>query len=67
MGKKRVIVSTCDNCGTEVVNDDVVGKGALVLPDFWITISVKSRSKDLFESDLCGECKVPVLKVLGKK
>lgn len=67
MAKKEVLVSICDRCEREVITPtaDLKTKD-LLLPNGWITISIKSRTHDLVDMDLCSECGAPVLRAASR-
>lgn len=68
MAKKEVLISICDSCSKEVISDipTRLTKSDLLLPPDWVMVSVQSAKKDIFTSDLCDECKGPVLIAIGK-
>lgn len=68
MARKEVLVSICDSCSKEVITDVPlrIAKSDLLLPPDWVVVSVQSAKKDIYTSDLCDECKGPVLTAIGK-
>jgi hypothetical protein len=67
--KQQVIVSTCDQCGTEDVRSMPRAfrgvEDRVVLPPKWLHVSGQTGSAVVFSLDLCPQCVGPVLKVAG--
>jgi hypothetical protein len=68
MAKQQVVESTCDRCHKETTNplspNNRRGEDFEV-PDGWIHVSANSKTKTIFEMDLCDECKGTVLDAAG--
>lgn len=69
MAKREVVEVTCDKCTTVVlIGVPKTGKhftDGFVIPEGWLHIGANTAQSLLFESDLCGECKKPVLAAAG--
>lgn len=70
MAKQKVLLSTCDRCGTEVMaplhNRGLSRKNPYVLPSGWLHVSGNTENTTVFALDLCGDCKVVVMEAAGR-
>ena len=66
VAKKTVLVSTCDTCGKEVINDfkPVKDRAEFDLPDKWIHLRADTRNKTIMARDLCDDCAKPILQLI---
>jgi hypothetical protein len=66
MAKKKVLVSTCDNCGKTVTTDydPKPTRGEFVLPDKWLHLSADNKTKNILSRDLCDTCAKPILEFI---
>lgn len=69
MASKEILVSICDQCGTEEQTDvkKVVGKNDILLPTGWLHVKASSAFvEDVFSLDLCPKCSAPVVELAQK-
>jgi hypothetical protein len=69
MARKSVVVTSCDQCGTEAVTDlpRANARDQFVLPENWLHVTGSTtRTDSLFAMDLCEECVQPVLGIAGR-
>lgn len=65
--RKTVLVTTCDQCGTDDVADmpRVSRRARLLLPPRWLHVTGSTATAEVFSLDMCPACVDPVLKVAG--
>jgi hypothetical protein len=67
MAKKEMLISVCDRCDKQVMTETAsIKKNEVYLPVGWVVVSMRSRTVDLLNLDLCNECSVPVLNAMGE-
>lgn len=69
MATKEVLFSTCDRCYKEVQTDierNPQRGQPFQIPPGWIHISANSRTANVFEMDLCEDCKGIVIEAAGR-
>lgn len=66
MAKKKMLESECDRCHVNDRRELPKGeRGKHDLPPGWLHIQADTRTKLVFQMDLCGECKTAVLAAAG--
>jgi hypothetical protein len=66
--KQEVVITTCDRCGREARMPLVPQKHSsdqFVIPEEWLHVAANTKDTLVFASDLCPECKKPVLEAVG--
>jgi hypothetical protein len=65
---RRVVVSVCDRCTTEVSTPlkNKRRRSELVLPHGWLHVAGNTATSLVFEMDLCPDCKKFVIEAAGK-
>lgn len=67
MAKRKMLVSTCDQCHKEdKVPLDRLGRKKFVLPPKWMHVEATTAAGPVFGLDLCDDCVKPVLKAAGR-
>lgn len=69
MAKQEVVLTTCDNCGTEetmpLKKSGAPFTDPFILPEGWLHIAANNKDTLLLERQLCPSCAKPVLEAVG--
>lgn len=69
MASREVVITSCDQCGTEwQMPLKKAGKAGdtYKLPSGWLHLEAKTSHAVVLSVDLCAECKKPALAAAGK-
>ncbi len=68
MAKRQVVESTCDRCHKETtypLTPNTKRGEEFEVPEGWIHVAANTKTKMIFEMDLCEDCKGTVIDAAG--